>query len=281
MKNYTVNGLQAYLKGISEYELLTPEKEKELFLKYQETKDPVIKEQLINSNLKLVVSVAKKYRGTDLGLIDLIQEGNFGLIAAVDKFDVNLGYKFSTYAVYWIKQAINRAIVNKSRGIRLPAHIAEKYNKLKQAERILAQENGRTPDITEIAAYMKMTEQEIKDLYDSAQQIISLETPVGEDDDTLGDFIEDKHFESPSARVAKTDLREQIMKVMESLEERERNVLILRFGLNNEEPKTLEEIGAMFGLSRERIRQIEEKALRKMRNPIRSNQLKEYMADLA
>lgn len=281
MKNNTVSGLQTYLRGIGEYQLLSVEEEKELFTKYRETQDPMVKEQLINSNLKLVVSVAKKYKGTELSLTDLIQEGNFGLIAAVDKFDATLGFKFSTYAVYWIKQAINRAIVNKSRGIRLPAHIAEKYNKIKQAERALTQEKNGNVEIEDIAAYLNMTVQEVKDIYESAQAMVSLETPVGEDDDTLGDFIEDTHFESPSARVAKYDLRNQIMKVMESLEERERDVLILRFGLEDEEPKTLEEIGAMFNLSRERIRQIEEKALRKMRNPIRSNQLKEYMADLA
>lgn len=276
-----INGLQAYLRSIGNYELLDAETELELFKKYKEENDIAAKEQLINSNLKLVVYVAKKYKGTDLGLLDLIQEGNFGLIAAIDKFDYTLGYKFSTYATYWIKQAISRAIVNKNRPIRLPAHIVEKYNKIKKAEKDLLQEKQIGVSVEAIAAHLQWEVQEVQDIYDKVQTCVSLDTPIGDDgEDTLGDFIEDSHFESPSAAAVKKDLKHSLMKVMDSLEEREKKVLIYRYGLEDEEPKTLEEIGVLFNLSRERIRQIEEKALRKLRNPIRSEQLKIYLADL-
>ena len=239
-------------------------------------------QEIINKNLKLVVAIVKKYRGTKLNFMDLVQEGTFGLIAAVDKFDVNLGFKFSTYATYWIRQAISKAIVNKGRIIRLPAHINNKLSKLKQIQRDLALELRCEPTEAQIAEKMNITEQEVKDLLDMDLNALSLDAPVNDEDEgTIGDFIEDTHFESPSAIAAKNDLKEQLLKVMDSLEDREKEVLIKRYGLIDDEPMTLEEVGKSMSLSRERIRQIEEKALRKMRNPIRSEQLKIYMADAA
>ncbi len=282
MRLNEINGLQEYLKTIGEYEIYTPEKEQEMFKRLREGETGV-RENIINSNLKLVVAVAKKYKGwSGLNFVDLIQEGSFGLMTAVDKFDYTLGFKFSTYAVHWIKQSITKAIMNKGRAIRLPAHITDKVSKVKKAEKELSQELGRDPSYEEIAKRLGMLQSEVKDIYEISLAAISLDTPVGdEEDSTLADFIEDTHFESPTAAIAKRDLREQIFKVMDSLEPREKTVLIKRYGLEeNREPMTLEEIGQDLGLSRERIRQIEEKALRKMRNPIRSEQLKMYAADM-
>lgn len=274
-----INGLQDYLNKINEYELLTAEQEKELFKEYKETKNADVRQQLINSNLKLVVSVAKKYQGwSGLNLTDLIQEGAFGLMDAVDRFDYELGFKFSTYAVYWIKQAISKAVITKSRAIRLPAHIADKVSKVKKMEAQLGAELGRTPTAAEIAKAMNILESEVQDIYDYSMTTVSLDTPVGDEEDTtVGDFVEDKHFESPSAAAIKKDMRNQIMKVLNSLEDRERMVIIKRFGLENEEAMTLEEIGKEMNLSRERIRQIENLALRKLRNPVRSKMLKDYV----
>jgi len=278
--NY-VNGFQEYLKRIGDYEIYTPEQEIQAFQK-MEAGDPDARNDIINHNLKLVVAIAKKYKCTGLGLIDLIQEGSFGLMAAVDKFDYKLGYRFSTYATYWIKQAITKAIINKTRAIRLPAHINDRLYKIKKVERQLSLELNREPTVEEIAEKMGISAQEVKDIQDIGLNTLSLDTPVGdEEDDCIMDFVEDTHFESPSKALAKIDLKEQLLKVMDSLEPREKTVLIKRYGLETEEPMTLEEIGEEMGLSRERIRQIEEKALRKMRNPIRSEQLKIYMADAA
>ena len=278
--NY-VNGFQEYLKRIGDYEIYTPEQEIQAFQK-MEAGDPDARNDIINHNLKLVVAIAKKYKCTGLGLIDLIQEGSFGLMAAVDKFDYKLGYRFSTYATYWIKQAITKAIINKTRAIRLPAHINDRLYKIKKIERQLSLELNREPTVEEIAEKMGISAQEVKDIQDIGLNTLSLDTPVGdEEDDCIMDFVEDTHFESPSKALAKIDLKEQLLKVMDSLEPREKTVLIKRYGLETEEPMTLEEIGEEMGLSRERIRQIEEKALRKMRNPIRSEQLKIYMADAA
>lgn len=281
MRLNEINDIQTYLKQIGQYELLTESQEKDLFTRYKNG-EIELKDELINRNLKLVVAIAKKYRGTGLSFMDLVQEGTFGLISAVDKFDVGLGFKFSTYATYWIKQAISKAIVNKSRAIRLPAHISNKLSKIKQAQRDLALEFNCEPTEKQIAEKLQMTEQEVKELLDMDLTALSLDAPVGDEDDgVIGDFIEDVKFESPTSAVAKADLKEQLLKVMDSLDPREKEVLIKRYGLLDEEPMTLEEVGKSMNLSRERIRQIEEKALRKMRNPIRSEQLKVYMAELA
>ena len=276
-----INDIQTYLKQIGEYDILTDEEEKELFKKLKEGSEDA-RTEIINRNLKLVVAIAKRYKGSGLQFQDLIQEGAFGLMAAVDKFNVDLGYKFSTYATYWIRQAITKAIINKGRAIRLPAHINDKYYKMRQTEKLMSNELGREPTAEELAERMHMEVLEVKNLFDMGQYLISLDMPVNEeDDDCLVDFVEDKHFISPAAAVAQMDLKEQLIKVMDSLEEREKEVLIKRYGLLDGEPMTLEEIGKDMNLSRERIRQIEEKALRKMRNPIRSNQLKAYMEELA
>jgi len=277
-----INDVKTYLRQIGEYKLLTEEEEKELFKKYRETKDEHIKEELINRNLKLVVSIAKKYSGTKLNFMDLVQEGNFGLISAIEKYNVDLGYKFSTYATYWIRQSISKAIIDKNKIVRLPAHIINKISKMKQTETLLMTELNRTPTIEEIASRMQVLPQEVKELKDISLDTMSLDITLNdENDDTLADVVEDKKIETPSSALARKDLREQLLKVMDSLDPREKDVLIKRYGLITGEPMTLEETGLELGLSRERIRQIEEKALRKMRNPIRSDQLKGYMAELA
>lgn len=282
MKKNDINDIQVFLNQVGEYNLLTEQEEKELFDKYKETKEKSLKDEIVNKNLKLVISIAKKYKGTGLSFMDLIQEGVFGLLTAVDKFDISLGFKFSTYATYWIKQSITKAIIEKSKAIRLPAHINNRLSKIKQAQRTLAVELGCEPTIEQIAKEVKMDEKEVKDILEMSVSALSLDTPIGdsEDDDTIADFIADKHFESPAAALNKKDLKEQLLKVMDSLEPREKEVLIKRYGLLNEEPMTLENVGKDMNLSRERIRQIEEKALRKMRNPIRSEQLKIYLADI-
>lgn len=281
MRVNEVNGLQEYLKTIGQYNTYTLEEEQKAFQSLA-AGDPLAREDITNHNLKLVVAIAKKYKGKSaLSFVDLIQEGSLGLMAAIDKFDYTLGYKFSTYATYWIKQAIVRAIVDKGRAIRLPAHINDKLLKVKKVERELTSELGYSPSNEEIGNKLGISAQEVQDIYDMSMNTLSLDTPVSDDEEVvMSDMIEDTHFTSPTENVAQIDLKEQIMKVLDSLEPREKEVIIRRYGLIDDEPLTLEEVGDLLGLSRERIRQIEEKALRKLRNPIRSSQLKAYMAEM-
>lgn len=276
-----VNGLQEYLKTIGQYNTYTLEEEQKAFQSLA-AGDLLAREDITNHNLKLVVAIAKKYKGKSaLSFVDLIQEGSLGLMAAIDKFDYTLGYKFSTYATYWIKQSIVRAIVDKGRAIRLPAHINDKLLKVKKVERELTSELGYSPSNEEIGNKLGISAQEVQDIYDMSMNTLSLDTPVSDDEEVvMSDMIEDTHFTSPTENVAQIDLKEQIMKVLDSLEPREKEVIIRRYGLIDDEPLTLEEVGDLLGLSRERIRQIEEKALRKLRNPIRSSQLKAYMAEM-
>ncbi|WP_300526043.1 RNA polymerase sigma factor RpoD [Aminiphilus sp.] len=269
--------VRMYLREIGKIPLLTPDEEVTL-AKLVEAGDPRGKSALVEANLRLVVSIAKKYIGRGMLFLDLIQEGNLGLIRAVEKFDYRKGYKFSTYATWWIRQAITRAIADQARTIRIPVHMVETINKLIRVSRQLVQRLGREPTAEEIAQEMEIQSEKVEEIQRIAQEPVSLETPIGEEEDSqLGDFLEDKDLPSPEEAVASQLLREQLDDMLEDLTEREREVLRLRFGLEDGHPYTLEEVGRRFGVTRERIRQIEAKALRKLRHPSRSRKLRDFL----
>lgn len=272
--------VRMYLREIGRIPLLTADQEIELARKIEMggAEGAIAKRKLVQANLRLVVSIAKKYVGRGMLFLDLIQEGNMGLIRAAEKFDYERGYKFSTYATWWIRQAITRAIADQARTIRIPVHMVETINKLKKVTRKLQQDKGRKPTEEEIAESMEISITKLRDIIKVAQEPVSLETPIGKEEDSkLGDFIEDRDAETPAASVTQDLLREDIIEVMASLSPRERDVLRLRFGLDDGRQRTLEEVGQLFGVTRERIRQIEAKALRKLRHPNRSRRLREYI----
>ena len=269
--------VRMYLKEIGKVSLLTAEEEIEL-AKRMEEGDEAAKKRLAEANLRLVVSIAKRYVGRGLLFLDLIQEGNLGLIKAVEKFDYRKGYKFSTYATWWIRQAITRAIADQARTIRIPVHMVETINKLIRVSRQLLQELGREPSPEEIAEEMDMSVDRVREILKISQEPVSLETPIGEEEDShLGDFIQDDNVPVPADAAAFTLLKEQLVEVLGTLTEREQKVLCLRFGLDDGRARTLEEVGKEFNVTRERIRQIEAKALRKLRHPSRSRKLKDYL----
>lgn len=277
-KNIAVDDpVRMYLKEIGKVPLLTAEEEKEL-AKRMEAGDEAAKQKLCEANLRLVVSIAKKYVGRGMLFLDLIQEGNLGLIKAVDKFDWERGFKFSTYATWWIRQAITRSIADQARTIRIPVHMVETINKLIRVSRQLLQEEGREPTPDEIAAEMGISVEKVREILKIAQEPVSLETPIGEEEDShLGDFIPDEDAPAPAEAAAFSMLKEQLVDVLGTLTEREQKVLKLRFGLEDGRARTLEEVGKKFDVTRERIRQIEAKALRKLRHPTRSKKLKDYL----
>ncbi|MCI7189358.1 MAG: RNA polymerase sigma factor RpoD [Lachnospiraceae bacterium] len=269
--------VRMYLKEIGKVPLLSAEEEIEL-AKKMETGDQEAKKRLAEANLRLVVSIAKRYVGRGMLFLDLIQEGNLGLIKAVEKFDYRKGYKFSTYATWWIRQAITRAIADQARTIRIPVHMVETINKLIRVSRQLLQELGREPTPEEIAAEMNLPVDRVREILKISQEPVSLETPIGEEEDShLGDFIQDDNVPVPADAAAFTLLKEQLVEVLGTLTEREQKVLRLRFGLDDGRARTLEEVGKEFNVTRERIRQIEAKALRKLRHPSRSRKLKDYL----
>ncbi len=269
--------VRMYLKEIGKVQLLTAEEEVEL-AKRMENGDEEAKKRLAEANLRLVVSIAKRYVGRGMLFLDLIQEGNLGLIKAVEKFDYTKGYKFSTYATWWIRQAITRAIADQARTIRIPVHMVETINKLIRVQRQLLQELGREPYPEEIAKEMNLPVERVREIQKISQEPVSLETPIGEEEDShLGDFIQDENVPVPADAAAFTLLKEQLDEVLMTLTEREQKVLRLRFGLDDGRQRTLEEVGTVFDVTRERIRQIEAKALRKLRHPSRSRKLKDYL----
>ena len=269
--------VKMYLKDIGEVPLLSADDEIELARRIQEGDDEA-KKRLSEANLRLVVSIAKRYVGRGMLFLDLIQEGNIGLMKAVEKFDYQKGFKFSTYATWWIRQAITRAIADQARTIRIPVHMVETINKLTRVSRILLQQLGREPTPAEIAAEMGVSEERVREIQKIAQDPVSLETPIGEDEDShLGDFIEDDRAVTPSDSVSTTMLKETLLTVLNSLTPREEKVLRLRYGVDDGRPRTLEEVGKEFNVTRERIRQIEAKALRKLRHPSRSKHLKDFL----
>ena len=271
--------VRMYLKEIGVVPLLTNEEEQELAILVGQG-DLEAKQRLAEANLRLVVSIAKRYVGRGMQFLDLIQEGNMGLMKAVDKFDYTKGFKFSTYATWWIRQAITRAIADQARTIRIPVHMVETINKLVREQRNLLQELGQDPTPEQIAERMDMTPDKVREILKIAQEPVSLETPIGEEDDShLGDFIEDEVIENPVDYTTRVVLREQLDEVLDTLTDREENVLRLRFGLDDGKMRTLEDVGKVFNVTRERIRQIEAKALRKLRHPSRSKPLRDFIED--
>ncbi|OFK19594.1 RNA polymerase subunit sigma [Aerococcus sp. HMSC072A12] len=271
--------VRMYLKEIGRVSLLTADEEVALAKRIEEG-DPIAKQELAEANLRLVVSIAKRYVGRGMSFLDLIQEGNMGLMKAVEKFDYTKGFKFSTYATWWIRQAITRSIADQARTIRIPVHMVETINKLVRIQRQLLQDLGREPTPEEIGAEMDLPTEKVRNIMKISQETVSLETPIGEEDDShLGDFIEDNEAMSPEDFTSQEMLKEQLNEVLDTLTDREENVLRLRFGLEDGQSKTLEQVGKQFGVTRERIRQIEAKALRKLRHPSRSKQLKDFMEE--
>ncbi len=271
--------VRMYLKEIGKIPLLSPERE--VYLAEQITLgNTAAKDELIEANLRLVVSIAKRHVGKGMYFLDLIQEGNLGLMKAVEKFDYSKGYKFSTYATWWIRQAITRAIADQARTIRIPVHMVETIHKVSRTARQLLQEFGREPTTDEIAQKLGMTPEKVREIMKIAQDPVSLETPIGEEEDShLGDFVEDNDSPAPSDSASYSLLREQLCNILHTLTPREEQVIKLRFGLEDGRPRTLEEVGKKFEITRERIRQIEAKALRKLRHPSRSKTLKDYLAN--
>ena len=277
----TSDVVKMYLKEIGRVNLLTLEEEQNIAKRVNEGEE-YAKQQLIDANLRLVVSIAKKYIGRGMAFLDLIQEGNIGLIRAAEKFDYRKGYKFSTYATWWIRQAITRAISDQSRTIRIPVHLGETMSKLRKASRVLMQEKGRKPSEEEIAEFMDMPVEKIREIFRSSLTPISLETPIGDESDSskLGDFVKDEKTESPESNLFRNLLRKDLDEIMAELSERERMVIKLRFGLVDDRPRTLEEVGKVYDVTRERIRQIEAKALKKLRHPSRLKKLRGYLNEV-
>lgn len=275
----TEDPVRMYLKEIGTVPLLTAEEELELAKRKSEG-DPVAKDKLIEANLRLVVSIAKRYTGRGMSFLDLVQEGNLGLIKGVEKFDYEKGYKLSTYATWWIRQSVTRALADHARTIRVPVHMVETINRMSKMQRKLTLELGYEPSTKELADALEMTEEKVLEIMQIAREPASLETPIGEENDSnLGDFVADNNTVTPEANIESVMLRDHIDVLLQDLKDREREVIILRFGLRDGHPRTLEEVGKIFSVTRERIRQIEAKALRKLRNPVRSKKIKDFLGE--
>ena len=273
----TEDPVRMYLKEIGTVALLSGEEELELAKRKQDG-DEYAKQKLIEANLRLVVSIAKRYTGRGMSFLDLVQEGNLGLIKGVEKFDYTKGFKLSTYATWWIRQSVTRALADQARTIRVPVHMVETINKMSKMQRKLTLELGYEPTVAELAEALEMTEEKVMEIMQIAREPASLETPIGEEDDSnLGDFVADANVVSPEGNVESVMLREHIDSLLSELKERERQVILLRFGLEDGHPRTLEEVGKEFKVTRERIRQIEAKALRKLRNPVRSKKIRDFL----